>query len=221
MSTNDPSREHPTEPGRPDSVDTVESVNGSRRLSPRARRGLTALVGALVVVLAVTAGATLAGGATDRLAVSAGSFAGATADEEGGASAPENRSDGFRGRGHPFGHGFGHPGGRGFGGGPLAGALHGEYVEADPDGGYRTVVAQRGEVTSLSDTSLTVTSEDGFDATYEVTADTSVLGGTGGIGDVAKGDDVGVRAVRDGAETTATHILDLSRLGDLRRGRST
>ena len=95
-------------------------------------------------------------------------------------------------------------------------ALHGTFVVPDADGGYRTVVTQRGEVTAVSDTSLTVRSEDGFVATYRITDDTDVLGGAGGVADLAEGDQVGVGADRKAAVTTARHVVDLGRLRDLR-----
>jgi hypothetical protein len=43
--------------------------------------------------------------------------------------------------------------------------LHGEVV-VQTDGGTRTVLAQRGEVTDISDTAVTVTSTDGFVQTW-------------------------------------------------------
>ena len=43
----------------------------------------------------------------------------------------------------------------------FGGALHGRYVVEDPDGTYRTLVTQRGEVTASSASSVTVRSEDG------------------------------------------------------------
>lgn len=188
---------------------------GLRRLPRRARRLLGALAAALALVLAVTSGVALAGGTNDRLAVSAASSGDPTARDKDGAPREhrmrEHRMRGMPGRGHSVAPGLGR--------GPLAGALHGEYVEADPAGGYRTVVAQRGKVTSVSGTSLTVRSKDGFVTTYRLTGDTGVLGGTAGLGDVEEGDDVGVRGVRDGSSTDATHVLDLSRLLDLRQDR--
>ena len=100
-------------------------------------------------------------------------------------------------------------------GGPLLGApLHGSYVVEDPDGGYRTVLSQRGEVTAVSSTSLTVRSADGFTTTYRLTDDTAVLSGPDGTDDVEKGADVAVTAVRDGGSPRAVHVVDLSQLQD-------
>lgn len=190
---------------QPDSVDTIESGGDSRRLSRRSRQSLLAVTASLALVVAVASGAALAGDGADgtgQLAVSAAGSASPSGDDE--------RRDGFRGRGHAFSRGFGH--------GPMLGApLHGTFVVPDRDGGYRTVVAQRGEVTAVSGSSLTVRSEDGFVATYRLTDATDVLGGTGGVADLVEGDDVSVSAEREGAVNTATHVADLDRMVDLRR----
>ena len=71
----------------------------------------------------------------------------------------------------------GMPGGRaqGLGGlGSLLGgtALHGE-VTASANGSVQALLFQRGEVTAVSDTSITLKSSDGFTATYGRTAATS------------------------------------------------
>ena len=200
------------QPDQPDPVDTIASGPDTPRRARHSRGSLLATAAALVLVVAVASGAALAGDSsrsTEQLALSAAGSASASADDGG-----ENRRvDGFRGRGHAFGHGFGQrrmgrPGG---------GALHGTFVVPDGDGGYRTVVTQRGEVTAVSDTSLTVRSEDGFVATYRLTDATSVLGGSGGVTDIAEGDQVGVGADRKASVTTARHVVDLDRLGDPRR----
>ena len=199
-------------PDQPDPPDTIESGEDSRgfvrgfRQASRSRQGLLAFTAAVALVVAVASGAALAGDGSDetgRLAVSAaGSASPSPGDGDGGV-------DGFRGRGHAFGHGFRH--------GAVGGALHGTFVVPDGDGGYRTVMTQRGEVTAVSETSLTVKSEDGFVATYRLTDDTDVLGGPDGVGDIAKVDQVGVGANRTASVNTATHVVDLDQLGDFRR----
>ena len=105
-------------------------------------------------------------------------------------------------------------GGFGFGGPLMGPALHGEYVVPDGDGGYRTVVSQRGEVTAVSDGSLSVRSDDGFTATYQLTDDTAVLSGTDGTDDLEKGAEVAVAAEKNGSTLTAVHVVDLSGLKD-------
>lgn len=198
------------QPDQSDPVDTIGSGTDTPRRSGRARGSLLAVAAALALVVAVATGVALAGDGADTtepLALAAAGSASPSADDDGG----DGRADGFRGRGHAFGHGFGRR--------PMVSALalHGTFVVPDGDGGYRTVVTQRGEVTAVSDTSLTVRSKDGFDATYRLTNDTDVLGGSRGVGDIAKGDKVGIAADRTGAVNTATHVVDLDRLGDPRR----
>jgi hypothetical protein len=134
-----------------------------------------------------------------------------------GTPAPdEKRADGDKG------HRFGRHGPGGLGAlGPLGrlgtGApLHGEFVTPKADGGYQTVRTQRGEVTEVSSSSITIKSEDGFTATYPVTADTLVNAGRDGIAAVQKGDQAQVLAVKDGDKYTAQAIVDLSRLDWLR-----
>ena len=104
------------------------------------------------------------------------------------------------------GHGRG-PGGPG-GAGPR-GAVHGEFVV--PDGtGWRTVAVQRGVVTAVSSTSLTVKSADGYTKTYVITADTMVNAARDGIGSIKSGEEVAVRAtVKDGT-ATANDVRDLT-----------
>jgi hypothetical protein len=108
-----------------------------------------------------------------------------------------------------FGHGFGH-----FGFGP--GVLHGEFTTADPDGGYQTLASQVGEVTSVSASSVTVKSEDGFSRRYSVDDNTLVNAGNEGIDDVKEGDTVRVLAVVDGSTARAVDIVDGTNVDRLR-----
>ena len=103
-------------------------------------------------------------------------------------------------------HGFGH---RGFGGG----ALHGQFVVPKPGGGYQTILTQRGTVMSVSGSSITVKSEDGYTHTYSVDNNTLVAAGNNGITDVAKGDTVRVLAVGDAAKD----IIDGTKIQSLRQ----
>jgi hypothetical protein len=96
------------------------------------------------------------------------------------------------------------------------GALHGEFVLKDAEGTFRTVVMQRGKATSVSADEITVRSEDGFTATYAVTADTMVNSTRGGIDDIDRGEDVNVVATKSGAEATARRISDLSARAQMR-----
>ncbi|MEU0536269.1 hypothetical protein [Amycolatopsis tolypomycina] len=85
-------------------------------------------------------------------------------------------------------------------GGGLGGALHGEYVASDGNGGYVTKIMQTGEVTELSATSLTAKSDDGFSKTYTITSAQA----TG----LATGDTVTVVATESGSTATATSVTD-------------
>ena len=96
------------------------------------------------------------------------------------------------------------------------GALHGELVVPKPGGGYQTVAVQRGTVTAVSRTSITVKSADSFTASYTVTADTLVNAARDGIGTVKAGDEVHVVAVVDGTAPRALRIVDVSRQQDFR-----
>jgi hypothetical protein len=96
------------------------------------------------------------------------------------------------------------PGGGGPGGTAGGGALHSESVVSDGNGGYTTVRTQTGEVTAVSDASITVKSDDGYSSTYAITADTQTSG------DLATGTTVSVRATVSGDDATATQITATS-----------
>jgi hypothetical protein len=104
----------------------------------------------------------------------------------------------LRGRGHLLG---------------MGGALHGSFVVPDGSGGYRTVVMQRGAATKVSDTSITVRSEDGFEQTYAITADTAVGADRQGVNGIAQGADVAVMGEKKGSGVTALHVADLAAFG--------
>jgi hypothetical protein len=86
-------------------------------------------------------------------------------------------------------------------GGPMGGfdqAQHGEF--------------QVGEVTALSDDSITVRSEDGYEKTYTITSDTQKSD------NVAKGGQVTVIASTSNGESTADSILEFGNFGNRRNG---
>jgi hypothetical protein len=87
-------------------------------------------------------------------------------------------------------------------------ALHGEVTLAGKQ--HRVVDFQRGTVGAVSATSLTVTSKDGFEASYAVVPTTKVRKDKkpAAVGDVKTGDRVRVVAVKDGS------TLQLKRVGD-------
>jgi len=94
----------------------------------------------------------------------------------------------------------------GLAGGP---ALHGEVIVPNSDGTFTTVLVQRGEVTAVSATSVTVKSADGFTQAYSVAADSQIRvdGRVGAIGDVRAGDAVGVRATKSGSTVTVDNLV--------------
>jgi len=104
-----------------------------------------------------------------------------------------------------FGHGFKHFG--------FGGALHGQFTVPAPNGGFETILVQRGTVQSVSASSITVKSDDGFTHTYGVDDNTLVAAGNNGITDVAKGDTVRVLAVGKAAK----EIVDATKVQSLRQ----
>ena len=112
----------------------------------------------------------------------------------------------------------GGPGGRGHGPGrgPGGMGIHGEFVTAAPNGGWQTIATQKGEVTAVSATSLTVKSEDGYSRTYSVDDTTLVNAGNEGIADVKTGDDVHVMAIVTDGKAAAVDVRDGTQVGALR-----
>jgi hypothetical protein len=159
----------------------------------RPRRGR----GAALVAAGLVGGVVLAGFAT----ASAQSPSPSTGGDDGPSStAPAP------GRGP----GKGRHGGMGMG-------IHGEFVTQNPAGdGYQTVATQKGEVTAVSATSITVRSEDGFSRTYTVDDNTLVNAGNDGIGDVAEGDDVRVVALVVDGKASAVKVDDGTNIERLR-----
>jgi hypothetical protein len=126
--------------------------------------------------------------------------------------------DGPQGYGQP---GQGMPGAPGKDGGRHGGfgmrgmgmGIHGSFVVKNPSGdGYVTVLMQRGVVTAVSSTSITVKSEDGYSKTYAVDADTKV-NRDGAIADIKADADVVVMATESGSTATATRIADTAAFG--------
>ncbi|MBB5959430.1 hypothetical protein FHS29_006051 [Saccharothrix tamanrassetensis] len=101
------------------------------------------------------------------------------------------------GMGGPRGYGMGKPGMMITGPGPFGDTAHGEF--------------QNGEITEVSDSSITIKSTDGFTRTYKITDDTRVNGGNG-VGSLTEGDTVMLVADE---ENTAQTVVE----GDFRNGR--
>jgi hypothetical protein len=94
-------------------------------------------------------------------------------------------------------------------GGLRARTEHGELTVRTKTG-TETVDVQRGQVTAVSATSITVRSKDGFTATYAVASTSKVRAAkkAAAIGDVHQGDRVGVAAVKSGSTDTILRIGD-------------
>ena len=90
-------------------------------------------------------------------------------------------------------------------------ALHGEVTLGGKK--HRVVDFQRGAVSAVSASSITVRSTDGFSATYAVDATTKVRQAKEKttIADVKSGDKVRVVATKNGSTLTATRVADRTR----------
>jgi hypothetical protein len=187
----------------PDTSDTLESGE-PMSAGPFRRRNLVVGLATVAVLAAAATGVALAadsGTPTPSGSPSASPNAGT--QENGG----PGRDGGHGPRGGP-----GMMGGPGFGiAGPM-GALHGEFVAPKQGGGYQTLVVQRGKVSSVSSSSITVKSDDGFSATYDVPATTPVNAARDGIGSIKKGDDVTLVAEKKSGNDTALQVGDLTRM---------
>ncbi|KAA2250991.1 hypothetical protein F0L68_38540 [Solihabitans fulvus] len=92
--------------------------------------------------------------------------------------------------------------------GLLSRAEHGEFTLGGAK--HQVIDVQRGKVQSVSPTSITVQSNDGFTATYTVDSNSKVTKEKKGstIGQVATGDQVAVSAVKSGSTATVKHLAD-------------
>jgi hypothetical protein len=87
--------------------------------------------------------------------------------------------------------------------------LHGEATIKTAKG-FQVVDGQRGKVTAISATSISLTSEDGYAATYVISGDTRfrVDGKSAKVTDIHQGATVTVRATVAGGTRTATVVAD-------------
>jgi hypothetical protein len=93
--------------------------------------------------------------------------------------------------------------------------LHGEFTVSDGNGGYKTAVMQRGEVTAVSSTSVTAKSEDGYTKVYAINSETEF--GNQSVSDIQNGDTVVVIATPEGDNATADAVIEPGAYGP--RGR--
>jgi len=167
------------------------------RAAPLAGVAALALVGAGVGLAATHSGSAKA---ADTAVVAASS---PTASPS---KAPSKPATGPKGRHRwfgvlPFGVG------PGFG---LRGMVHGQFTAPKSGGGYQSVDVQRGTVSAVSVSSVTVKSADGFTTTYAVTSSTMVDAKASGIGSVKQGDTVFVTATVSGTTATAADVIDVT-----------
>ena len=86
--------------------------------------------------------------------------------------------------------------------------LHGEAVVQGRDGTTKTVVVQRGTVTAINDSTITVKSADGFTLTWTLGTPLHVIEHRTSIQpkDIAVGAEVGVAGAKEGDKTVA-HLV--------------
>jgi hypothetical protein len=170
--------------------------------------GTRRLPGRPLILVGVAVAALIAGAGVAMAATSGSPASGAAAvSPAGGVAATPSPSA------RPAYPHLGRPGG-GFGfafGGPF-GAVHGQFVVPRSGGGYQTIDTQRGAVTAVSATSITIRSADGFTKAYQVTSSTNVDAQRDGIGSVKTGHQVVVAATVSGSTATAVSLLDYTLL---------
>jgi hypothetical protein len=95
-------------------------------------------------------------------------------------------------------------------GGPGGRVLHSQATVQAPDGTTKVVVSQSGDITDVTDTTITVKSSDGYDATYTIDKFTSIsLNGTNGaMSSLKQGDTVRVIGSKSGSATHAEAVTD-------------
>ena len=90
-------------------------------------------------------------------------------------------------------------------------ALHGQLVVTDGAAGTtETVDVQRGTVTAISATSVTIRSPDAFTQTYVINGQTKLRTGHGtnsAVSDISAGDKAAVLAFQDGSTHVAKRLL--------------
>jgi hypothetical protein len=164
---------------------------------------VTALAGGAGVAYAATHTGTPAAAQTTSQSVASASPSPSPSGSATAPAAPEHRFPGWAG-----GHGIAGIGG--IGGIGSGGAVHGQLTVPKSGGGYQTVDIQRGTVSVVSSSSITVKSADGYTASYAVTSATEVNAESAGIGAVKTGDSVFVTATVSGSTATASSVTDVT-----------
>jgi hypothetical protein len=176
------------------------------------RRLLLPLAVAVGVVLGAVGWAAAAGDSAPAAQANTSTI---TSTETGTGASSSDSGDwgpwGGPGRGGAWGGPWGGPWAGGHGG-PLfdrGAALHGEVVLSKSGGGTETVLIQRGEVSAVSASSITLKSSDGFTQSYALNADTLVNGQKKGSAApaVKKAEEAVVSAVKSGSTVTARYVI--------------
>jgi hypothetical protein len=176
--------------------------------SPRRRSHLAGLLA--VALIALAGGAGVAYAVTDPGSKVVTDSAGGSQPQTRAASPSSSAPSWSGGRPGGFGHLGGFGGIGGFGGFGFGGLVHGQFTEPKPGGGYQTVDVQRGTVTAVSSSSISVKSADGFSATYAVSSSTEVNAMAAGIATVKVGDTVDLTATVSQGTSTAASIIDMT-----------
>ena len=94
----------------------------------------------------------------------------------------------------------------------IPGVLHGQFIVRAP-GGDQTEDVQIGQVTTVTGTSITLRSSDGFTASYTIAAGATIVdSGQDAMGSVKVGDQASLQATVTGSSVRATRIDDLTLL---------
>jgi hypothetical protein len=178
-------------PAQPEPAGSAEPTWGGQRPAgqrPRWSAKKTAIAVAVAVVIA--------GGGGAAIAAAAGNSSSTTGGPGGGLG------------GFPGGSGYGARGGAAQGAGlaALSGALHGDFVVKSSSGSYTTERMQTGKATSVSSTSITVASDDGYTSTYAIDSATSIEDNNQQAGSVTSGETVTVLATVSADVATATTV---------------
>jgi hypothetical protein len=195
-----------TPPGQLDPAEHEDLIEQGRQGPPHPI-GATSLHSSRrpYVLAGVALAALLGGGAAGLAATHSGTPPAATSSAVVATPAPVPAAQG------PGGHG----GFRHFG--PPPRILHGQFTVAKPGGGTQIVDFQSGDVTAVSNASITLKSSDGFTHSYAVVTSTVVDAQRDGIGSVKVGNEASLLATVSAGVATATSIQDLTLL---QQGRS-
>jgi hypothetical protein len=184
-----------------------------RRLVSRLPRA--AVAGGVAAVVALGAAGIAFAASNGSSTGSANPAAGSSSSSTTSPTTTPNKAPNGHGPGRFFrGGGFGGPGFGGFAG--PGSIVHGTITTHTPSG-YKTIEIQTGQVTSVSSSSITVKSSDGWTHTYVVTSKTVVDSQAGGISSVAAKDQVSLQATPQAGKDTAVNIVDITKVGSSRQ----